>query len=73
MDGINTEFVAPEINVPPVFIADVFLYHWYVIPEPVAVTAIVAVIPLIQTFWAVVAGWAVRAVAAFKETEATVE
>ena len=55
------------------FIADVFLYHWYVIPEPVAVTAIVAVIPLIQTFWAVVAGWAVRAVAAFKETEATVE
>jgi hypothetical protein len=39
----------------------------------VAVTAIVAVIPLIQTFCAVVDGCAVMAVAAFRETETTLE
>jgi hypothetical protein len=70
---MNTGFVAPAINVPPAFVAVVFLYHWYVFPEPVAVTAIVAVIPLIQTFCAVVEGCAVMAVATFRDTETTLE
>ena len=50
LDGINTEFVAPEINVPPEFVAVVFLYHWYVIPDPIAVTEKEAVTPLIHIF-----------------------
>ena len=50
LEGINTAFVAPAINVPPVFVAVVFLYHWYVIPDPVAVTEREAVTPLIQTY-----------------------
>ena len=42
-------FVAPPISVPPVVLAVVLLYHWYVSPTPAAVTEIGVNVPLIHT------------------------
>ena len=49
--GVNTELVAPDIDVPPVLLAVVLLYHWYVKATPLAVTLNGLKLPLIHTVW----------------------
>ena len=57
--------MAPDKIVPPVFVADVFLYHWYVNPVPEAVTDNAVAVPLIQMFCATVEGCDVITCVAF--------